>query len=221
MGDWNKRDRYLAQVAERLLEGEKSFTLRRSHLVGPSGISRGTIYNHYPQEADLILALCRHRWTRSLEQAELLANEASSPLDAFLLHQCWLLWDQRHHQRFVLQRLMPNPDVLAAGSSQHRDAYTQAHRAHNDAYRQWVSALSEDRAFDRVALVGSYIRGSLIQCDDDERCAEDPALYDQYAYGLCQLMGRSDRRGPSLAQIRDKLAQWREECEPARLRALA
>ncbi|MBY6187636.1 TetR/AcrR family transcriptional regulator [Marinobacter hydrocarbonoclasticus] len=221
MGDWNKRDRYLAQVAERLLQGEKTFTLRRSHLVKPSGISRGTIYNHYPQEADLILALSRHRWARSLEQAESLAAEAQNPLDAFLLHQCWLLWDQRFHQRFVLSRLMPNPDLLAAGSERHREAYETAQKAHNEAYRQWVTDLSEDRAFDRVALVGSYIRGSLIQCDDDDRCAEDPALYDQYAYGLCQLLGRSDMRGPSLAQIRDKLAQWQAESQPEQVRATA
>ncbi|MBW3140541.1 TetR/AcrR family transcriptional regulator [Ferrimonas balearica] len=221
MGDWNKRDRYLAQVAERLLEGEKTFTLRRSHLVAPSGISRGTIYNHFPQEADLVLALCRHRWSRSLERAEQLAAEAQSPLDAFLLHQCWLLWDQRFHQRFVLHRLMPNPDILEAGSEPHRAAYKEAQRHYNDAYRHWVTDLSADRAFDRVALVGSYIRGSLIQCDDDERCAEDPALYDQYAYGLCQLLGRSDRRGPSLAQIRDKLAEWQTESEPAQMRARA
>ncbi|MBY5992316.1 TetR/AcrR family transcriptional regulator [Ferrimonas balearica] len=208
MGDWKKRDRYLTGIAERLLQGQKTFTLRRVHLVEASGISRGTIYNHFPTEEDLILALCRHRFEQVMSQAEAFAERTEDPLEAFVLHQCWILWDLLNHQRFVLQRLMPNPEILAQASSEQVTLYRTLAERHRDLFEGQVRTLSADRAFDRAPMVCGYVRGSLIQCDDDDCNAQDPALYEQYAYGLIQLLGRSDRRAPSRARLEAELAHW-------------
>jgi len=70
MSNWEQRGNYLIEVAQRCLQGHKTFDLCRSHLVKASQISKGTIYNHFPSEADLIVAVACADYSRWLDQAK-------------------------------------------------------------------------------------------------------------------------------------------------------
>ncbi|WP_133152918.1 TetR/AcrR family transcriptional regulator, partial [Vibrio breoganii] len=71
MGSWQQRGEYLVEVSQRCLKGHKTFDLCRSHLVKASQISKGTIYNHFPTEADLMVAVAINDLNRWSAQAEL------------------------------------------------------------------------------------------------------------------------------------------------------
>ncbi|SHH96220.1 TetR/AcrR family transcriptional regulator [Ferrimonas marina] len=215
MTDWNKRDRFLTDVAERLLEAQPDLSLCRVHLVAPSGISRGTVYNHFPQESDLMLALCCRRYERALQQRARFAQQQSDPLVAFQLLHCWLLWNcQRPGQQQILRQ---DPGNDAQGSEPHLSHYRRLREQMMAQLEAAIAALSQDRAFDRVPLIASYVRGSLLQCSESPRASEDASLYSQYCYGLLQLLGRSDCRPLDQEQLSQQLAQWQGEPASPRL----
>lgn len=197
MSNWQSRESYLTEVAERCLRGHKSFDLRRSHLVEASQISKGTIYNHFPTEADLVVAVATAHFKRRLERAYFDQTLYNDNLTRFLMHHCWGLRDDLLYDRFVISRIMPNPELLEQVTDDNRIAFEQAYGA----YIQWnhdlIRAVGMVEGFDRAELVANYLRGAQINCDDSGKHYNDASMYYQFSYALSQLMGHSDKRIPN------------------------
>ncbi|WP_028773595.1 TetR/AcrR family transcriptional regulator [Shewanella waksmanii] len=209
MSNWEQRGQYLVEVAQRCLKGHKSFDLCRSHLVKASQISKGTIYNHFPSEADLIVAVAVDDLQMCLAQAQLDEQRYSNPFLRFLYHHCWRLHHVLSQQKFVIQRVMPNEDILNAAGDYYRDQFNH----HYQQYKQWLAATIAEiglvEGFDRHELVSQYLRGAIINCDDDNKSADDPQLYHQYSYAITHLLGHSDKRIPTKAHF----SQWLQQLQ--------
>ncbi|KPZ69265.1 MULTISPECIES: TetR/AcrR family transcriptional regulator [Shewanella] len=205
MSSWQQRGDYLVEVSQRYLKGHKTFDLCRSHLVKASQISKGTVYNHFPNEADLIVAMAIDDLNHCLAQAKLDEQAYADPLNMFLFHQCRRLHDALVNQRFVIERVMPNEDILSHAS----EVYQQAYQQRYDEYFAWfhhvIDKIGKIVGFNRAELVTHYLRGAIINTDDAGKDGLDPNLYYQYCYAITQLLGHSDKRLPKLTVFKDWL----------------
>ncbi|QQX79940.1 TetR/AcrR family transcriptional regulator [Shewanella sp. KX20019] len=206
MSNWQQRERYLTDVAERCLRGHKSFDLRRSHLVEASQISKGTIYNHFPSEADLMVTVATAHFRRRLERAVIDQSLYQDCLTRFLMHHCWSIRDDLLHDRFIISRVMPNPELLEQATEEHRCAFELAYGDYVQWNHQLIKAVGIVEGFNRSELVANYVRGAQINCDDASKHYNDANLYHQFSYALSQLMGHSDKRIPKLSDYKNWLA---------------
>lgn len=198
MSNWQQRESYLTDVAERCLRGHKNFSLRRSHLVAASQISKGTIYNHFPSEADLMVAVATAHFIKRLERAAIDQELYQDCLTRFLMHHCWSIRDDLLYERFIICRLMPNSELLAQATEVNRCAFEQAYDSYINWNHQLIKAVGIVEGFNRAELVANYLRGAHINCDDAGKHYNDANLYYQFSYALAQLMGHSDKRIPRL-----------------------
>lgn len=211
MSSWEQRETFLIHAAQRCLQGSKVFDLRRSHLVEASQISKGTIYNHFITEADLIVAIASDDYSRWLEQAYQDDVDYPDPLKRFLFHHCTRLKDTLRHKRFVMDRIMPNEELIQQASSEHRQAFEQNHKAYCQWNRDTINQVGNVFGFDRAELVANYLRGNLINCDDADKRSDDLQMYHQFCYALMQLMGHSDKRIPTHAEFAAWLAERQQQ----------
>lgn len=211
MSSWEQREQFIVDVAQRSLQGRKVFDLRRSHLVEASQISKGTIYNHFPTEADLLVAIASDNEQRWLAQAVQDTQTYADPLKRFLFHHCGRLKDTLKHRRFVMDRVMPNDAILSQASPSHRETYLFHHERYCQWNRQAIAEVGEVFGFDRTQLVCNYLRGNMINCDDAEKKSDDLLLYQQFCFALLQLMGHSDKRIPRHSEF----AEWLNEMQRA------
>ncbi|BDY06012.1 TetR/AcrR family transcriptional regulator [Ferrimonas sp. YFM] len=211
MSSWEQRANYLVSVAQRCLKGHKTFGLCRSHLVKASQISKGTVYNHFPSEADLVVAVATAEFRDFLAQAQEDQKVHANPLQLFLYHHCWRMREVLCNDRFVISRVMPNTEVLEQAGEFYRAAFNKAFADYNDWNQKVMDAIGPVEGYDRGTLVRSFVRGSLINIDDGDAECCDLGVYHQYCYALTQLMGHSDKRIPS----RDELGQWLHQMREA------
>ncbi|MCL1148241.1 TetR/AcrR family transcriptional regulator [Shewanella marinintestina] len=215
MSNWQQRESYLTDIAERCLRGHKSFDLRRSHLVEASQISKGTIYNHFPSEADLMVAVASAHYRKRLERAAVDDCDYQDCLIRFLMHHCWGLRDDLLYDRFIISRVMPNVELLEQATDDNRAAFEQVYGE----YIQWNNALIQSigvvEGFNRAELVANYLRGAQINCDDAGKHYNDASMYHQFSFALAQLMGHSDKRLPKLAAYISWLAEQEETANAA------
>ncbi|MFT5789908.1 TetR family transcriptional regulator [Shewanella sp. Choline-02u-19] len=206
MSNWQQRESYLTDVAERCLRGHKSFDLRRSHLVEASQISKGTIYNHFPSEADLMVTVATAHFKKRLERAAIDESQYQDCLTRFLMHHCWGIRDDLLYNRFIISRVMPNSELLEQATDDNRCAFGQAYGDYIEWNRQLIKAVGIVEGFNRAELVANYLRGAHINCDDAGKHYNDANLYHQFSYALAQLMGHSDKRIPKLSDYINWLA---------------
>ncbi|GGZ34859.1 TetR family transcriptional regulator [Shewanella chilikensis] len=219
MGKWERRGNFLVEVAQRCLRGQKTFGLCRSHLVEASQISKGTVYNHFTTEADLMVAVACSEYEYWLQQAKQDEIQYKDPLERFIFHHCQRLYEVLSTNKFVIERIMPNQALLLLAT----EFYRHGCERRFDEYMQWnaktISAVGEVPGFDRVELVMSYLRGAMINTDDACKAHDDPQLYYQFSYALIHLMGHSDKRSPSKQQFAAWLSRQPSlEYEPEGLR---
>ncbi|MCL1042591.1 TetR/AcrR family transcriptional regulator [Shewanella marisflavi] len=197
MSSWEQRTDYLVEVAQRCLRGHQSFELCRSHLVGASQISKGTIYNHFTTEADLVVAVACAQYQGWLKMAEREQAYYTDPFECYLFHHCQRLYDVLAQKRFVIERMMPNQELLLQASEVYRDGFNEVFEQYCQWNKSMISAVGECPGFDRYELLKNYIRGTMINSDDGVKRCDDVQTYYQFSYAMAQLMGHSDRRIPS------------------------
>ncbi len=197
MSSWEQRTDYLVEVAQRCLRGHQSFELCRSHLVGASQISKGTIYNHFTTEADLVVAVACAQYQGWLKVAEREQAYYTDPLECYLFHHCQRLYDVLAQKRFVIERMMPNQELLLQASEVYRDGFNEVFEQYCQWNKSMISAIGDCPGFDRYELLKNYIRGTMINSDDGVKRCDDVQTYYQFSYAMAQLMGHSDRRIPS------------------------
>lgn len=197
MSNWEQRGNYLIEVAQRCLRGHKTFDLCRSHLVKASKISKGTIYNHFTSEADLIVAVACADYSRWLTQAKEDEFNYSDPLKRILFHHCWRLRDTLSNQRFVIERVMPNTEILSQATEYYRHRFEKLHSQYEQWNKALISQIGDVAGFDRAELVVNYLRGAMINSDDANKHSGDVQMYYQFSYALTHLMGHSEKRIPT------------------------
>lgn len=205
MSTWKQREAYLIKVSQRYLQGHKTFDLCRSHLVKESHISKGTIYNHFASDADLIVAIGLDDIKHRLEHVTLCSQHISDPLCLFLYHHCWRIYDVLVNRRFVIERIFPNEVILTQASSEYQKLYLTKHQQYTNWFHSIISAMGKIEGFDRADLVINYLRGALVNIDDARKDGLDPQLYLQFCYAIIQLLGHSDKRLPSIDVIKSWL----------------
>ncbi|MXR70039.1 TetR/AcrR family transcriptional regulator [Shewanella sp. JBTF-M18] len=217
MSSWEQRTDYLVEVAQRCLRGHQSFDLCRSHLVAASQISKGTIYNHFTTEADLVVAVACAQYQGWLNAAECEQQGDTDPFECYLFHHCQRLYDVLAQKRFVIERMMPNQELLQQASKVYRDRFNDLFTQ----YCQWnqgmISAVGDRPGFDRYELLKNYIRGTMINSDDGLKRCDDVQTYYQFSYAMAQLMGHSDRRIPT----KQTFSVWLAQREPQQTNAAA
>ncbi|MFQ6371931.1 TetR/AcrR family transcriptional regulator [Shewanella sp. YIC-542] len=211
MSSWQQRCDYLVSVAQAHLRGHVLFDLCRAHLVDISQISRGTVYNHFPHESDLAVAVAAAEFNDFWQHAQQVSCYGDNPLFHYLYHYCWRLQEVTARQRFVISRVMPNGDLLAQASSRYRQSFNEAYARYQQWNRQQIRRMGEIKGFDRWALVRDFIRGTMINVSEEAVDGEDVQLYYQYCYALSQLLGQSDKRVPD----KKLLARWLQQLSPA------
>ncbi|ABN59793.1 TetR/AcrR family transcriptional regulator [Shewanella baltica] len=197
MSSWEQRSHYLIEVAQRSLIGHKTFDLCRSHLVAASQISKGTIYNHFTTEADLVVAVACAEYEEWLAAAKRDMQRYPDPLTRFLYHHCYRLHQMLSQQRYVIERVMPNQALLLQATDSYRQRFEKISTEYNHWNRLTISEIGDIPGFNRAELVKDYLRGAMINSDDANRQADDVQLYCQFSYALSQLMGHSDKRIPT------------------------
>ena len=211
MSSWQQRCNYLVSLAQNSLRGHKIFDLCRSHLVEISQISRGTVYNHFPNESDLIVAVAAAEFNDFWLQTQSITLYPDNPLYQYLYHYCWRLHEVTCRKRFVISRVMPNTELLSQASVDYQAAFTQAYAQYQHWNQQQIQQMGEVKGFDRCALVRDFIRGTMINVSEEAVDAHDVQLYYQYCYALTQLLGQSDKRVPN----RDCISHWLQLMTPS------
>ncbi|QYK12681.1 TetR/AcrR family transcriptional regulator [Shewanella rhizosphaerae] len=217
MSSWEQREVYLVEVAQRCLRGHQSFELCRSHLVAASQISKGTIYNHFTTEADLVVAVACAQYQGWLRVAESEQQRYTDPFECYLFHHCQRLYDVLAQKRFVIERLMPNQELLQQASEVYRDRFNELLAQYCKWNQNIISAVGERPGFDRYELLKNYIRGTMINSDDGLKRCDDVQTYYQFSYAMAQLMGHSDRRIPS----KQTFSLWLQQIEQQHTNAAA
>ncbi|MGI2098391.1 TetR/AcrR family transcriptional regulator [Shewanella putrefaciens] len=197
MSSWEQRRDYLTKVALRSLRGRKTFDLCRSHLVQVSQISKGTIYNHFTTESDLIVSVASAQYHEWISIAKQDVHRYPDPYKRFLYHHCYRLHQVLSKQQFVIERVMPNQTLLLEATDSCRQQFEKIFDEYNRWNRNTISEVGDIPGFNRTELVMDYLRGAMINSDDSNRKANDIQLYCQFSYALSQLMGHSDKRIPT------------------------
>jgi AcrR family transcriptional regulator len=197
MASWEEREKYLIKIAKQCLVGHKSFDLCRSHLVSASQISKGTIYNHFVSEFDLIVAISEDFYNDFLEQALLDNDRYQSAMDRFIFHHCKRLYDSLRYKRFIIERVMPNSDICEQASLRLRMKFDATYTAYQKWNEDTIQLIGEVQGFDRKELVKNFIRGTLIDSGDDKKDFSDVSIYQKFSFALINLSGHSDRRSPT------------------------
>ncbi len=205
MSSWDEREKYLIRIAKQCLMGHKSFDLCRSHLVSASQISKGTIYNHFVSDFDLILAIAEDFYSDFLEQALLDNDKYTSPMDRLLFHHCKRLYDVLRYKRFVIERVIPNTDICEQASLRLQMKFEETYAA----YQKWnegtIQLIGEVPGFDRKELVKNFIRGTMIASGDGEKDFNDVSIYQKFSFAIINLSGHSDHRTPTKKIFEDWL----------------
>lgn len=203
MSKWEKREAYLIDAAKRCLVGRKTFELCRSHLVGASQISRGTIYNHFPSEYDLIVAVSTSYYIAHLELAIKSSRERNDPTECFILHHCDRLFCSLFEKNFVVERIMPNDEILANASIRFQKEFEKVNSAYQEWNRNAIEAMGKIQGFNRNDLVRDFVRGTMIN-SSDERDFNDLSLYKKYGFALINLTGHSE----SIVSVTKSIESW-------------
>ncbi|WP_350432077.1 TetR/AcrR family transcriptional regulator [Shewanella sp. H8] len=211
MSSWEKRGNYLIEVSQRCLKGHKTFDLCRSHLVQASQISKGTIYNHFSSEADLIVAVACADYRHWLTQAELDTQQYSDPYLRYIFHHCQRLYHILLEQSFVIARVIPNESILIQAGDYYRDRF----ECLSSQYKQWntqtLTEIGDVGGFNRNELLCDYLRGAMINSDDAQKHPDDAEMYYQFSYAMTQLMGHSSKRMPTIKMFVQWLADKQEQ----------
>ncbi|WP_028116301.1 TetR/AcrR family transcriptional regulator [Ferrimonas senticii] len=213
-----QRHDFLVACAQRALQGKKSFDLARAHLVELSGISKGTIYNHFASEADLIVSVAIADLKQFLAQAQELEQHLDNPFDIYLAHQCQRLQMVLEQDRFVICKVMPNPDLVAQASEFLQASHRQVALAYREWNQQLIARMGEVSGYNRYELAQQFIRGTLIDLDDHRPQGDLGPVYHQFCYALLQLLGHSAKRPPNQEQISNWLT-LQAHIDAARLQA--
>lgn len=213
MSTKQQRHDFLVACAQRELQGKKSFELARSHLVEASGISKGTIYNHFTSEADLIVSVAIAGLRDFLTQAKQLEQLLDDPFDVYLAHQCQRLQQVLVQQRFVICKVMPNPDLLAQANEFLQAAYKHAEEGYRNWNREMIAKMGEVSGYNRYELAKHFIRGTLIDLDDNPPKGDLGPVYHQFCYAILQLLGHSAKRPPNQQQIANWLSLQQQQLQ--------
>lgn len=206
MSSWQERESYLIDIAGRCVSGHKWFDLCRSHLVQASQISKGTIYNHFPAETDLLFALAINDYQLKINNLELLYEKHSDPLECYLLHHCWCLMDILKSKKFVVARMLPNDALLALSSDIFRQKFTDIFNQYNQLNYALIDKIGDVNGYNRRELVTAYVRGAIVHSDDENKQFDDIQMYQQLCYAIMQLLGQSHRRVINTQLIEELLA---------------
>ncbi|MGX9462278.1 TetR/AcrR family transcriptional regulator [Shewanella sp. A14] len=198
MSSWEKRGNFLIEVSQRCLKGHKTFDLCRSHLVQASQISKGTIYNHFTSESDLIVAVACADYRLWLKQAEQDTQQYSDPYLRFIFHHCQRLYRILSEQAFVIARVIPNESVLSQASDYYRERFERVISEYCQWNDQTLTAIGKVDGFNRSELLKDYLRGAMINSDDSHKHYNDADMYYQLSFGMTQLMGHSHKRMPTI-----------------------
>lgn len=204
MGSWEDRGNYLIEVSQRCLKGHKTFDLCRSHLVQASQISKGTIYNHFTSEADLIVAVASADYRHWLIQAEQDTQQYSDPYLRFIFHHCQRLYRILSEQSFVIARVIPNESILIQASDYYRARFERVLKQYQQWNAQTLTEIGEVGGFNRGELLCDYLRGAMINSDDAQKHPDDAEMYYQFSFAMTQLMGHSHKRMPTI----NTFLQW-------------
>lgn len=198
MTSWERRGNYLIEVSQRCLKGHKTFDLCRSHLVQASQISKGTIYNHFSSEADLIIAVACADYRSWVMQAEQDTAQYSDPYLRFIFHHCQRLYRILSEEKFVIARVVPNEAVLSQASEYYRERFERVLEQYKLWNAQTLMEIGEVSGFNRSELLCDYLRGAMINSDDAQKHYNDAEMYYQHGFAMTQLMGHSQKRPPSI-----------------------
>ncbi|QDE32993.1 TetR/AcrR family transcriptional regulator [Shewanella polaris] len=210
MSSWEKRGNYLIEVSQRCLKGHKTFDLCRSHLVQASQISKGTIYNHFTSEADLIVAVACADYRRWLTQAELDTQQYKDPYLRYIFHHCQRLYHILLEQSFVIARVIPNESILIQAGDYYRDRFDRVLKQYQQWNAQTLTEIGVVDGFNRNELLCDYLRGAMINSDDAQKHYNDAEMYYQFSYAMTQLMGHSHKRMPTIKVFVQWLADKQE-----------
>ncbi|WP_052074581.1 TetR/AcrR family transcriptional regulator [Shewanella mangrovi] len=205
MASWDEREKYLIKIAKKCLVGHKSFDLCRSHLVSASQISKGTIYNHFVSEFDLMVAIAEDFYNDFLEQALLDDDKYLSPMDRFIFHHCKRLYDSLRYKRFTIERVMPNSDICEQASLRLQMKFEETYATYQKWNEETIQLIGEVPGFDRKELVKNFIRGTMIDSGDSEKDFNDVSIYQKFSFAIINLSGHSDHRTPTKTIFEDWL----------------
>lgn len=211
MSSWEQRGNYLIEVSQRCLKGRKTFDLCRSHLVQASQISKGTIYNHFTSEADLIIAVACADYRHWLMQAEQDNQQYSDPYLRFIFHHCQRLYRILSEQAFVIARVVPNEAILSQASDYYRERFERVLEQYQQWNAQTLMEIGEVSGFNRSELLCDYLRGAMINSDDAQKHYNDAEMYYQHSFAMTQLMGHSQKRPPNIKVFLQWLAEKQTE----------
>jgi len=211
MTSWEKRGNYLVEVSQRCLQGHKTFDLCRSHLVQASQISKGTIYNHFTSEADLIVAVACADYRKWLKQAQEDAIAYPNPYMRFIFHHCQRLYCILSEQHFVIARVIPNESILMQASDYYRERFERVSNEYQSWNQYTLAQIGVVAGFDRGELLEDYLRGAMINSDDAQKHYNDAQMYYQFSFAMTQLMGHSHKRMPSVQVFLQWLADKPEK----------
>jgi AcrR family transcriptional regulator len=211
MTSWEKRGNYLVEVSQRCLQGHKTFDLCRSHLVQASQISKGTIYNHFTSEADLIVAVACADYRKWLNQAQKDAMAYPNPYMRFIFHHCQRLYCIVSEQHFVIARVIPNESILMQASDHYRERFERVSEEYQSWNQDTLAQIGDVAGFDRGELLDDYLRGAMINSDDAQKHYNDAQMYYQFSFAMTQLMGHSHKRMPSVQVFLQWLADKPEK----------
>ena len=94
---WNKREQFLLDTAQQLIEIEGLVNFNMDRLVKVSGISKGTVYNHFAGKEDCQAALCIRGWETVKDLFERALNFEGHPREVILAaHFAYRLHLQRY-----------------------------------------------------------------------------------------------------------------------------
>ena len=212
MTSWEKRGNYLIEVSQRCLKGHKTFDLCRSHLVEASQISKGTIYNHFSSEADLIVAVACADYRHWLAQAEQDTLQYSDPYLRYIFHHCQRLYRILSEQSFVIARVIPNEAVISQASDYYRERFESVSLQYKQWNAQTLTEIGEVGGFNRGELLCDYLRGAMINSDDAQKHPNDAEMYYQFSFAMTQLMGHSQKRPPGIKVF----LQWLQDKEASK-----
>ncbi|GLP95463.1 TetR/AcrR family transcriptional regulator [Paraferrimonas sedimenticola] len=215
MATRQQREIYLAKTARGLLRGQSSFNIHRCDLVEASGISRGTIYNHFPSEEALMVAVANEELRECLANLEVLNRVDVPPLFRFIMHHYWYLYDMQQQKKFAAAKLMVNEEILASACP----STTKDYRKLRHEYDQWnlaqLAGFDLNHGYNRVELLTNYLLGCRINCVDYPRPLDNAKAFEQFGYAIAQLLACANRPLPKWSDFEAFVEQWREPAKAA------
>ncbi|GLS82983.1 hypothetical protein [Paraferrimonas haliotis] len=188
MSSWENRREFLTKLARRSIVGEREFILRRNHLMKVCQLSRGSIYNQFPNEADLQLSLAADDYQYRLSTAKQQFEAIDNPLHAYAIHHFSYLRGLQLDNLHPLARLNASDSTLAGASEAYRNLYLEAEAQYNAWNAQMIAQIAPPQGYNREMIVSHFITGTKINWANDNHPLQEQQ-FDHFCYALYQLLG--------------------------------